>query len=75
MRCITKANILGSTGAIDQAIQLDQEVIKKYEKEVNPTLLSPFYNNLGLCYSAKNDQDQAIENCLKIFSLGLYFRN
>jgi two-component system NarL family sensor kinase len=64
-----KANILGSTGAIDQAIQLDQEVIKKYEKEVNPTLLSPFYNNLGLCYSAKNDQDQAIENCLKSFHL------
>lgn len=64
-----KANILGSTGAIDQAIQLDNEVLTKYEKAVNPSLLSPFYNNLGLCYSAKNDYDKAIENCLKSFHL------
>ncbi|MBL0012566.1 MAG: hypothetical protein IPP30_02065 [Flavobacterium sp.] len=64
-----KANILGSSGAFDQAIQLDTEVIKKYEKKVNPTLLSPFYNNLGLCYNAKNNPEKAIEYCSKSFHL------
>lgn len=58
-----KANILGQTGKINEAIKIDQDMLKKYSSDKKNYLVSAFYNNLGLCYLEKGNLDSAIYCC------------
>lgn len=62
-----KANILGSGGKLDEAIELDRQVIGKYSGNKNNYQLSSFYNNLGLCFLNKGLRDSALHYCLKSY--------
>lgn len=64
-----KANALGSSGSIDSAMILDRKILEKYKTDKKNYLISSFYNNLGMCYLAKNNIDSAIVYCKKSYTI------
>ncbi len=68
-----KANILGSSGKIDSALILDKQMVDAYKNTEYGSLISPFYNNMGLCYLAKMQTDSAIFYCKKSYEADSLF--
>jgi len=66
-----KANILGSNGRIKEAIALDREIISKFNSGENEINLSPFYNNLSLCFTQLQQFDSALFYCNKSYQIDL----
>lgn len=63
-----KANIYGSGGIIDSAMNLDRHIIAKYGADQgNNYLMSSFYNNLGMCFLEKRMIDSALYYCKKSY--------
>ena len=62
-----KANIYGSSGKLDSAMQIDKAMMKKYTDFRKDYLVSSFYNNMGMCYLEKGMIDSALFYCNKSY--------
>lgn len=62
-----KANIYGSSGKLDSAMQIDKAMMRKYTDFRKDYLVSSFYNNMGMCYLEKGMIDSALFYCNKSY--------
>lgn len=62
-----KANIYGSSGKLDSAMQIDKAMMRKYTDFRKDYLVSSFYNNMGMCYLEKGMIDSALYYCNKSY--------
>lgn len=62
-----KANIYGSSGKIDSAMQIDKAMAAKYPDYKTDYTVSSFYNNMGMCYLEKGNTDSALYYCKKSY--------
>jgi signal transduction histidine kinase len=67
-----KANILGQTNRIEEALKLDYRMLKKYKKTPKVKLISPIYNNLANCYYYSGKLDSALFYCNQSYSIDTF---